>query len=329
MSLSRIIGHSRAIELLRRAVARDRVPQSLIFAGPEGVGKCTIATALAQAVNCPQARDGDACGTCSTCRRIAAGTLSDVVVLDKGDEASIKIDALRERVLQPVGYRPFEGRRRVFIIDPADELTEQGQDALLKTLEEPPPSAILILVTAYPDQLFRTIQSRCRRIRFGPLSQEEVVRVLTEVEGIDRERAVRLAVVSGGSVARALASDEDDFVGDRQAAVALLHAASGRRLSARLKAAEAFARIEKKRRARDAGFERLAILSSLLRDLMVRGAGGGTIYNLDLRADLEKLTGDYPIQRLLDGFAIVQQAQEFIDRNASPKLVADWLAVRL
>lgn len=321
------MGHSRVIDLLRRAVERDSVPQSLIFAGPEGVGKRATAIALAQAVNCRQGEGGDACGTCQTCRRIAAGTFSDVVVLDKDGEPSIKLEPLRTKVLEPVGYRPFEGRRRVFIIDPADELT--SQDALLKTLEEPPPSAILILVTAYPDALLGTVRSRCRRVRFGALSPEDVARVLTDVLGMPAARARHLAIVSGGSVSRALASDEREFLGDRQAAVGLIEAARERRLQGRLKAAAAFAQVDKKRRARDAAFSRLAILSSILRDITAAHAGAGTLFNTDLRDTIDGLAPLFPPERLLAGFSAVQQAEQSIDRNASPKIVADWLAVRL
>jgi DNA polymerase-3 subunit delta' len=324
---SSIVGHSRVVDLLRRAVERDSVPQSLIFAGPEGVGKRATALALAQAVNCRQAVEGDACGTCQTCRRIATGTFSDVVVLDKDGEASIKLEPLRTRVLEPVGYRPFEGRRRVFIIDPADDLT--SQDALLKTLEEPPPSAILILITAYPDALLGTVRSRCRRVRFGALAPDEVARVLTDVVGIPPAKAQHLAIVSAGSVARALASDERDFLGDRQAALALIEAARDRRLPPRLKAAAAFSQVDKKRRARDAAFARLAILSSILRDITVAHAGAGTLFNTDMHDTIAGLAPAFPPERLLAGFAAVQHAEQSIDRNASPKIVADWLAVRL
>ena len=107
MPFSTIIGHAPVVDLLRRAVARGRVPQSLLFAGPEGVGKRAVALALAQAVNCPRGQEGDACGTCPTCVRIARGQHSDVAVVDKGDEASIKIKAVRTRILETVHYRPF------------------------------------------------------------------------------------------------------------------------------------------------------------------------------------------------------------------------------
>jgi DNA polymerase-3 subunit delta' len=328
---SQIVGHVRALDLLRRAVSRGSVPQSLLFAGPEGVGKHSAAVALAQAVNCAGARDGDACGRCNACRRIASGTFSDVVLLDKSGEASIKIDALRDRVLGPIGYRPFEGRRRVFIIDPADDLTVQAQDALLKTLEEPPPSAILILVTGYPDSLSSTIRSRCRRVRFSALAEDDVARVLTSAAcRVDPVEARHRAVLSGGSVSRALAANGREFVDDRDAAFGLLASAAERQLPVRLKAAAEFAQVEKKRRAREASSTRLALLASLLRDLLVldvRGREG--IANSDLAEPLERLVPAFPVERLVAAFAAVRQAEASLDRNASPKIVADWLAVTL
>ena len=331
MPFSQIVGHGRALDLLRRSVIRGSVPQSLLFAGPEGVGKHTAAVALAQAVNCPDQTDGDACGRCNTCRRIAAGTFSDVVVLDKDGEASIKIDALRERVIGPIGYRPFEGRRRVFIIDPADEMTVQTQDALLKTLEEPPPAAILILVTGYPDSLLATVRSRCRRVRFSALPDDDVVKVLTgPVCRVDPVEARHRAMLSGGSVERALAADGRAFVDDRDAALGLLTAIAERHIPVRLKAAAAFAQVEKKRRAREAVSTRLGLLASLLRDLLAIDARGrSAIANTDLADQLEPLVPKFPAGRLVGAFAAVRQAEGYLDRNASPKIVADWLAVTL
>lgn len=317
--------------MLRRAVAHDSVPQSLLFAGPEGVGKHAVAVALAQALNCLSLSDGDGCGTCNACRRIAAGTFSDVVTLDRGDKASIGIDPLRDKIVQPIGYRPFEGRHRVFIIDPADDLTLQAQDALLKTLEEPPPSAVIVLITAYPDSLLATVRSRCRRVRFGPLAEEEVVRVLTGAGcRVDPVEARHRAVLSGGSVSRALEADGRQFVGDREAALGLLQAITGHGLPARLKAAAAFVQVDKKRRVREAASTRLSVLASLLRDLLVLDLRGNEgLANSDLAGDLERLASAFPPDRLVAAFGAVRQAESSIDRNASPKIVADWLAVRL
>lgn len=331
MPFSDLVSHTRTLDLLRRAVMRGSVPQSLLFAGPEGVGKHTAAIALAQAVNCPNQKDGDACGTCNTCRRVAAGTFTDVVVLDKGDKASIGIDTLRDQVLTPIGYRPFEGRRRVFIIDPADDMTVQTQDALLKTLEEPPPSAIIVLVTAYADSMLATIRSRCRRLRFTALSDEDVARVLTgPAIRLDAEEARHRALMAGGSVSRAMESDGREFVDDRAAALGLLVAAAERHVPARLKAAQAFATVDKKRRAREAASSRLSIVATLLRDLLVLDTNGSSaVANTDLVSQLEPLVARYPVDRIVAAFGAVRRAESDLERNASPKIVADWLAVTL
>jgi len=331
MPFASVVGHGPIVALLRQAVRRGRLPQSLLFAGPEGVGKRTVAVALAQAVNCPRRQDGDACGVCPTCERIAAGRHSDVTYLDKGDEASIKIDALRARVLSVIGYRPFEAERRVFIVDPADDLVEQAQDALLKTLEEPPSAATIILVTAYPDTLPPTIQSRCRRLRFGPLTEADVARVLAERCGIAGAEAAELAAASGGSVSRALAEKLGELDEDRRAALELLLAA-GRDpgVGARLKAATLLVQHDSDRRDRDALGARFNVAASLLRDLGVLASGAAAPRaNADLESELRSLARSFDLRRIAASFATITQALRALDRHASPKIVADWTAVTL
>jgi DNA polymerase-3 subunit delta' len=328
--LASIIGHAAVITLLRQAVERGRVPQSLLLAGPEGVGKHAIALALAQAVNCRNPTDGDACGVCTNCTRIARGQFSDVTVIGKGDEASIKIRQVRERIIATVGYRPFEGMRRVYILDPADELTIEAQDALLKTLEEPPSAAMLILVTAYPDTLLPTIQSRCRRLRCGLLSEADVLRVLVDRAGVAPAAARALAASSGGSVSRALAGQAGHFDADREAALDLLAAARRGSVVDRLKAATALATNKSKRRDREALYARLAIVSSLIRDLAaIEVQGGVPLANADVEGALLPLAPEFSVDRLTEAFAAVDRAETALGRNASPKIVADWLAVTL
>ncbi|MEO7191116.1 MAG: DNA polymerase III subunit [Vicinamibacterales bacterium] len=330
MPLRSIIGHAPLVALLRQAVVRRRVPQSLLFAGPEGVGKRAVAMALAQAVNCPQQTDGDACGACSTCLRIARGHFSDVTVIDKGDDATIKIEKVRERLLQQVGYRPFEGARRIFILDPADELTTQAQDALLKTLEEPPPSAILMLISAWPDTLAPTIQSRCRKLRFGLLGEADVARVLVERAGVAPAAARPLAAASGGSVARALADERGDSSEDRDAALGLLTAARAGGVGDRLRAAATLTQHGSKRRDREALGARLAATSSLIRDLGTLAAGSTVaLANPDVEDALIGLRSSFDLHRVSEAFALVGRAEAALGRNASPKIVADWLAVSL
>src|SRR5262245_24561078 len=182
MPFSAIAGHRPVIELLSRAAARNTLPQSLVFAGPQGVGKRLTAVALAQTLNCERLIAGplpaDACGTCAACARIARGVHADVLVVEPGDSGAIKVDQVREAI-DRTAYRPLEGRRRLVIIEEADALVPEAQNALLKTLEEPPPASVFVLITARPDLLLPTVRSRCQRLRFGPLPPAEVAAVLT------------------------------------------------------------------------------------------------------------------------------------------------------
>src|SRR5688572_11820974 len=148
MPFRAITGHRPLLQLLARAISRGTLPPSLLFAGPAGVGKRRTALALAQALNC----ENDGCGTCRPCTRIERGVHADVLVVEPGDSGAIKIEQIRE-VVDRTGYRPFEGRRRVVIIDGADALVLNAQDAILKTLEEPPSASVFVLVTDRPDVL--------------------------------------------------------------------------------------------------------------------------------------------------------------------------------
>jgi DNA polymerase-3 subunit delta' len=331
MPLAAVIGHAPIVSLLKQAVRKGSVPQSLLFAGPDGVGKRAVAVALAQAINCPRrgASGDDACGTCSTCERIARGVHTDVAIVDRGEDASIKIDSVRERVLDVIGYRPFEAARRVFVIDAAEDLGDQAQDALLKTLEEPPPSAVIVLVSSYPDLLRPTVQSRCRRLRFGPLAESDVARVLTERHRVDAGRARALAAASGGSVARALAAQAGSLDEDREAAFGVVAAAKGR-VGDRLRAAAALAKHDSDRRDREALSDRLTIVGSILRDLGAIAAGRrDALVNTDRQDELRSLAAAYDLRRVVAGYAAVSQAQSALSRNAGPKIVADWIAVSL
>src|SRR4051812_25869082 len=156
MPLRAITGHRPIRDLLARALRRGTLPPSLIFSGPDGVGKRLTALALAQALNCerPVAWDDaqDACGECAACTRIARGVHADVLTIQPGDSGSIKLDQVREAI-DRTAYRPFEGRRRLVMVDEADALGVEAQNALLKTLEEPPPASVFVLITDRPDVL--------------------------------------------------------------------------------------------------------------------------------------------------------------------------------
>jgi len=325
-------GHLPLRELLARALARESLPQSLLFAGPEGVGKRTLALALAQAVNCeqpvewPDSSGRDACGRCTACRRIARGVHADVLIVEPGDSGSIKIEQVRDAI-DRASYRPFEGRRRLVIVDEADALMPQAQDALLKTLEEPPPASVFVLVSATPDTLLSTIRSRCQRLRFAPLPPAEIADVLMRDHGFSAADAHAAAAASDGSLGRALNGSTDEVVEARETAARLLAgAATTTDPRRRLEGAKLLAGGDREDVAR-----RLRAVLSLLRDLglLVARADERALANADLRPELESLLGTFDGDRALRAFAAVDRALSALDRNASPKIVADWVALNI
>lgn len=333
MPFSAIAGHRPVLDLLVRAVARGTLPPSLVFAGPQGIGKRLTATALAQALNCerPLLNAGifhDACGTCAACTRIARGVHADVVVIEPGDSGTIKVDQVRDAI-DRAAYRPFEGRRRLVMVEQADALLPEAQNALLKTLEEPPSASVFVLITARPDMLLPTVRSRCQRLRFGPLAPAEVAAVLIRDHRLPAADAQAAAAASGGSVGRALDEGGDAALDAREAATRLLQAAASsadprRRLDgARTLVGNAADRDDLSRRLR--------ALSSLLRDLSVLTADVSpqALANTDLEPQLRALQRSYDADRTIAAFAIVDRALDALDRNASPKIVADWVALHV
>ena len=337
MPFRTIAGHSRLLSLLARVIARDSMPPAVLMAGPAGVGKRLTAIAIAQAVNCLQPQSSseferDACGECASCRRIARGVHPDVIVVEPGETGAIKIEQLRD-VIDRSQYRPFEGRRRVVIINEADAAGADAQSALLKTLEEPPSASLFILISSIPDALLPTVLSRCPRLRFGPLTAAEVARVLKQDHGYSESDARAAAADADGSIGRALESQSDDLTEARDAAQRLLQETARTNDPARrinlardLTEGKGTPAEERNRLA-----VRLRSLGSLLRDvgIIASRADRGMLANADLEAQLEKLSASFDAERSLRAYAAVDRALAALDRNASAKVVADWLLLEL
>jgi DNA polymerase-3 subunit delta' len=288
MPFSELQAQDRALGALRAALRRGRLHHAYLLGGPEGVGKGTAARLLAQAANCEGVAGGgaavdDPCGQCAPCRKIAHGTHPDVFVLNeervmakagrwepKGGRApsrEIVVDQVRDLVDHRLSMRRFEGRRRVVVIDPAEAMNAQAQNALLKTLEEPPEATTLVLVSSSPDALLPTIRSRCLRVAFAPLP-EPVIQARLEAAGQPAEAARLAAALSGGSLSRALALDAEALAERRAAlegAASLTAGDAGRWV--------AFAREHGDDREAAAGLGELLLV--WWRDVLVAQAGGG------------------------------------------------------
>lgn len=338
MTLRDIIGHRRLTTLIARAIERESLPPTLLFAGPTGVGKWAVARATAQTVNCLEPLKAgtdlpiDACGKCRSCDRIARGVHVDVILLEPDDRASIKIDLVRD-VLSKTGYRPFEGRKRVVLVRDADTLEPAAQNAFLKSLEEPPPGTMFILTTAIPGALLPTVRSRCMRLRFGRLTSTEVEAGLTRDHDYSETDARETAPLADGSLGQALALIDNDLSMFRELAMGLLQHTAGRAdTQSRVQAASALhTGSSKKERTREDVAIVLRLMASMLRDLEAINAGVDrtVLANPLLAGDLEALARSFSGERARAAFGSVDRALTALERNAGIKVVTEWLAVQM
>ena len=215
MTWEGIEGHDRVAENLRRSLQRGRLASALIFVGPAGIGKFLFARKLAQALLCEtfDERQLQSCGSCPACVQVQADTHPDLLVVARPEgKSKIPLELLigepenrmREGLCHDIALTPFRQRRKVAIIRDADFLNPEGANCLLKTLEEPPPRSLLILTCSSLESQLPTIRSRCQVLRFAPLSESQVARLLESGPSRgDAEAARRLAALSHGSLERA------------------------------------------------------------------------------------------------------------------------------
>lgn len=203
MSFKNIFCQYRVINLFQKAIINNHLAHAYIFAGQEGIGKTLFSKELAKAIFC-QYSGADACDTCSHCQRIANDHFSDLVfILPEKNSRTIKIEQLR--YLQDVLHvKPMESKYKIAVIQSADKMNEESSNCLLKTLEEPPSYAIIILIVTSLESVRETVRSRCQIIRFSPLSMAVVKDILVDRFQLDTKQAEQLAYLSNGSIERAV-----------------------------------------------------------------------------------------------------------------------------
>jgi DNA polymerase-3 subunit delta' len=274
-----IRGHDAQVDHFRKLMTAGRLPHALLFVGPPSVGKTLFARTLAQGLLCdtnPHAALNP-CGTCPSCKQVEAETHPDFIVARRPeDKSELPIKVIREEVCAKLALKPMMGKYRVAIVEDADELTTQAANAFLKTLEEPGPGSVLILIGSNPDAQLETIVSRCQVVRFAPLGVEDLEAILKE-RGLVTQAAEahQLAIQAEGSVARALALADHDYQDARHAILHELSAdrnPSGPRL-ARL--TEDLAKTAGKETAdqRRRAIAMLEDLTRFFRDVLWTGAG--------------------------------------------------------
>mgnify|MGYP001611627686 CR=1 FL=1 len=231
MSFKNILGQDKPINILKGYIEQSRLAGGYLFVGPEGVGKKLVAQTLAKVVNC-QEETLDACDRCASCCKVDKNQHPDVHIIESTDREinpvrsttqmntsekasnGIKIEYIRQ-LQNDISYKPYEGRKKVFIIDNAHRLTAEAQSALLKILEEPPSDSLIILISDKPALLFKTIISRCKILKFSPLERAKLKEILKKDYSLGNEIAHFLAYFSEGRFGRALKLKDTDILREK------------------------------------------------------------------------------------------------------------------
>ncbi|MBM7614739.1 DNA polymerase III subunit delta' [Alkaliphilus hydrothermalis] len=206
MAFEEIVGQERIVEILKKTLLNNTFSHAYLFEGLEGLGKKQMALEFAKGVICSQ-EGMKPCNVCQTCRRIQEGNYPEVNLIQ--EDGTIKIEKIRE-LQKDIQMKPYEGRKKIYIINHAENMTVQAQNALLKTLEEPPAYATIILLTVNGNSLLPTIISRCQILKFRPVEIGKIQQVLMEGRGVSREESRMVSSFSNGIIGRALKLLEDE-----------------------------------------------------------------------------------------------------------------------
>jgi DNA polymerase III subunit delta' len=363
MGLSEFLGNEKIVAALRGALKSSRVPHSLLFTGPRGVGKYTLARMFAQAANCERLVD-DFCGECATCRQISQladpqklieqglaerGESADAATVERvpfilqshpdvwalvPDPVRLKSPVVRPvlrigqlRAVRRAAYFQPTGRRRVFILDGAETMRSDVANVFLKILEEPPSSATLILTAPSAYSLLPTIVSRCMQFHFAPLSIAEVETILKSHSDRKPSELKLAAQLSEGSPGRALEMNVDEVVEKRKIALRTLERAARGQGFAQL-----FADTASLAKDREASFEDLlAVFYGLLSDLLELTAGvrSPLLRNPHLAKELEALARSIDSDWIARALAGMDKLAAGARRNLNRQLGLDSLAVSL
>jgi DNA polymerase-3 subunit delta' len=324
MSFLDIYGHERQITIIRKAISQNHIGHAYLFSGIDAIGKRTLAWELAAALNCEKADSlHDACGECPSCRKMQHSSHPDVTVVT-AEGQYIRINAIRE-IQEQIAFKPFEGRWRVIIINDADRMNDQAANALLKTLEEPASSNVLILITARPYALPATVISRCRHMRFNPLSVDTIARFLISRREMEAPKAHLLAGLSGGSIGKALELDQEDIVTCRTEIVQLLDQTRRDDPLSILNLASFFGQDKKEIK------QCLDIIKKCFRDALVFKETGKKemLINQDKSPVIASMAGRLSGEQILRNIFLVEKAVETIEQNVNKTLTLETMAFKL
>jgi DNA polymerase-3 subunit delta' len=317
MPFAGILGQDSSIAVLSRSLATGKIAHAYLFEGIEGCGKKMAALALVEAVFCGS---GEGCGTCPSCRRLAALQHPDLHLVEP-DGAFIKIDQIRD-LQKELALRPFEAPKKACIVEAADRLNPAAGNALLKTLEEPPGNALLILLTANSGGVLPTILSRCQRLQFSALPQQTIEALLRD-RGSEPETARIVASLAGGSMQKALEIGEEAALPERRSFLEKICSLSLSDIGPLFVLAEELAG------DKDSASGMLELLTAFLRDTLLLQGGSGEVVNTDLLPLLTAHADRFAMDAVMGQLDHVAEARRALKANVNPRLALEVLFMRL
>lgn len=317
MTFNDIIGHDSAIKILENAMRQDRLPAAFLFAGPQGIGKSTIARKVAKALNCEQ-ESFASCNQCSSCVRIEKNQFPDVHTLAGEESGPIKIEHVRQ-LQQNMNLRAFEAKKKVCIIDPAHCLTPEAGNALLKILEEPPKDSLFILITSKPAFIPQTIISRCQMLKFYPLQRSVLEEMLVKDHHLNKPLAHFLAYFCEGRIGSALALKESQILSYKNKLI------NDFVLSRDYDCEEA--QFKGKEEVSDC----LNILASWFRDLYLLriGIAHNELIHLDRKNELLKAIQEFSFAQLEEILEALSDSAFYLQHNINMKLLLSNVRLQL
>jgi len=320
-----LTGHEWAVNMLKKHIIHGTTRHAYLFSGPPGLGRRTLALRFAQALNCPTPLEaGIPCGVCRDCKQIESMRQADLTLVQSDSAGGIlKVDQIRE-ARKTLILKPYMSKYRVALFLRFHEANDNAANALLKTLEEAPSYAVLILTADTPEQLLPTILSRCEVLRLRPLSVEMVQREL-ESRAVENSRARLIAHISGGRMGYAIRLIENDSLLEwrEERLDDLLKLLPASRV-------EKFAYADKLARDKDSMRQTITFWLSYWRDVMLRTAQAETpLVNVDRNVEIEDLAGRMDLSSARTVVGGLENALEKLERNVNPRLLAEVLLMDL
>ena len=323
MGLSEIVGHEKQLETLRQSLLNGRLHHAYLFIGPDGIGKRTLALAMAQAIHCAEL-ESDFCGACRACRAIQTGNHADVRILEPlANKKEISIQQVRE-LEKALSLRSFSGRQKMAIIDPATLMNWPAQNALLKTLEEPPQGCVLILIASNTGGLLPTVRSRTFALSFAALPRHLMVSFLISRKGKTKEQAEFLAALAMGSLGAITRIDKEKMVEKRLEWMKTLSSLSAGDYRTALNEAETLAG------NREETLKFLEWAGLWYRDLLSFRIAHVTdhIVNIDMLPQIAEQAAGISEDDLFSLFFKTGEASRLIQRNVNRRMVLEGLLLR-